>query len=162
MRRLAIALGLGLCMALGAAAGCSGVDKNENENNNNTPVGNGTLTGDVSSTVTCDASPEESDCAGTLYLVLMAEDPVTNPFQTPEAFEIVTGVDLSSGSVSYTLNNIPAGQWYISGFLDDDGNASGALPAPDVDDPISYPAPQVTITADDTTTQNLTLTTRMP
>ena len=157
MNQRAIILDLWICAALGAAVGCSGVDKNEN---NNTPVGEGTLTGEVSSTVTCDASPE-SDCAGTLYLVLMADDPVSNPYQTPEAFEIIPGVDLSSGTASYTLNNVPAGQWFISGFLDDDDNA-GALRAPDKGDPFSYPAPEVTITPDNTTTQNVTLTGRMP
>jgi hypothetical protein len=149
----------GLCLALCAAAGCSGVDKNEN---NNTPAGNGTLTGQISTSVTCDASATESDCDGTVYLVLMENDPITSPMQTPEAIEIMGAVDLSGGSVTYTMNNVPAGTWYISGFMDDDANASSALPSPDVGDPVGYPAPQVTIVADQTTTQNLTFTMRVP
>jgi hypothetical protein len=160
-----MALTLGLLLTIGVAAGCSGVDDNDNDNqhnNNNAPVGRGTLTGQVSTVVTCDATDTESDCAGTVYLVLMAENPVVNPFQTPEAIEILPSADLGAGPVTYTINNVSAGTWYVSGFLDDDNNASGALSSPDVGDPVAYPAPQVTIVADDTTTQNVTLTTRMP
>lgn len=159
MKRRSIVGALGLWMVLGAAAGCSGVDKN---NNNNAPVGTGTLTGEISTTVTCDASPTESDCVGTVYLVLLAENPAVNPMQTPEVVEIMGSVDLSSGSVTYTMNNVPEGDWYISGFMDDDANASSVLPSPDVGDPVGFPAPQVTIVADDTTTQNLAFTARMP
>jgi len=164
MKRRAILGGLGLCVALVVAAGCSGVDDNDNDNqqnNNNAPVGHGTLTGEISTTVTCDATVADGDCAGTVYLVLMAENPVLNPMQTPETVEIFGSVDLGAGSYTYTMNNVPVGDWYVSGFLDDDGNASGALTAPDVGDPVGYPSPQVTIVADETTVENLTFTMRL-
>ena len=166
-----------LVVFLQAAVGCSGVDRDDNNNQNGNQNGNqntngnnnnasqdvGTLTGDVSTVVTCDASATTSDCQGTLYLVVMAENPVTNPYQTPEAVKILPGADLSSGNtVAYTIEDLAVGTWYLSGFLDDDANASATLPSPDVGDPIGYPAPQITITKDQTTTEDIVLTMRMP
>ncbi|MFH2009035.1 MAG: hypothetical protein ABI333_20765 [bacterium] len=178
-----------LSLLLGAGFGCSGVDKNDDNNNNanananenantnentnennnentnanNNTGGTGTLTGALSTTVTCDATPAESDCSGTVYLVVLAENPLVNPYQDPEASAIMASVDLRGGSsVQYTISDVPVGTWYVSGWLDDDGNTPPLLPSADIGDPVVYPVPQVTITADQTTTQNLGFSMRMP
>ena len=153
-------LGLaGIGLLLMGAASCSGVDKDGND------PGDGTLTGTLSipTSVTCDSSDTDADCVGTIYVVVLAENPAVNPMQAPQAVQILTDVDLSgSQTVSYTLYDIPVGNWYISGFMDDDGNASSSLPSPSIDDPVGYPAPQVSISKDQTTTQNIALGLRLP
>lgn len=171
--------GVLLACALLSPLGCSGVDEhdnnnanqntntndNSNQNNNNASGETGTLSGTLSASgsITCDASDTANDCQGTIFLVVMAENPITNPFQTPEAVKVLASSDLSGGqTLAYTIENLRVGSWYVSGFLDDDGNASMALPSPDLGDPIGYPAPQVTITAGQATTQNIAFSVRMP
>ena len=123
----------------------------------------GVIAGSVAIAAGMDCSAAPDDCSGTVYLYVVAENPLTNPAQTPEAIAIVEPADLTGGArVAYRIEDVPPGSWYLAGFLDDDGNASRLAPMPDLNDPIPYPFPQIEITPGDTTTRDLTFAVRMP
>ncbi len=116
----------------------------------------------LSVNVTCDATDTLIDCAGNAYVAVVENDPMVNPNQVPLGQTMVESVDLSGdGSALFAIGNIPAGTWYITGFLDDDDSVTPQGRAPNTGDPVIMPM-EVTITEDATTTQDLTFSLRMP
>jgi hypothetical protein len=82
--------------------------------------------------------------------------------QVPVESKLVPDADLSSGNaVSYTVS-VPEGSWYLTAFMDDDGNASALVPGPDAGDPISFPAVIVDIEHQAAVEQDVALTMTMP
>jgi hypothetical protein len=123
----------------------------------------GYLVGQVSvdAGVTCDASATMEDCTGDVYVSLFRNDPDVFLNQVPLASTMVMDAALSgdASEVSYLVENIPVGTWYLVAFLDDDDNAELTAQQPDLGDPLVQIYP-VVITADSSTLQDIELTAR--
>ncbi len=72
-----------------------------------------------------------NDGAGDVFIALFDQDPITNRSQTPAGAVIIPAVDLSAdgASVAYSFPDVvPRAQpYFISAFMDDNGNASASL-----------------------------------
>lgn len=120
----------------------------------------GTLT--IDAAVTCDASDPVVDCAGVVFMAVLAEDPQSFPNQVPLATAMLEDLDFAATpSVHYAIAGVPAGTQYLTAFLDDNSSDTGTGHAPDSGDPVVTPL-QVTVTADATTQQNVSFSLRFP
>jgi hypothetical protein len=117
----------------------------------------------VGAGISCSASDVTTDCQGPAFVLVLEENPATNFVQQPVAMATLGAVDLSEGATaSFSIQGIVEGDYYLSGFLDDDGDASAIAPGPDAGDPVGFPALAVTIEADQSTNANVALGVLMP
>lgn len=125
----------------------------------------GSLAGFVSvhADVTCDASATSEDCVGDVYVSLYRNDPDVYLNQVPVASTVVLDAALSgdASEVSYLVEDVPVGSWYLVAFLDDNDNGELTAQTPDAGDPWVQIYP-VAITVDASTTQDIELTERLP
>jgi hypothetical protein len=129
------------------------------------PAPTGTVSGAlaVGPGIVCDASMVSGDCTGTVYLGVLAENPMANPDQIPIASAILPAVSLSGdATASYEIPDVPVGSWYLSAFMDDDGSAEPTNPGPAAGDPVAFTSQAVPVEADQATWVDLTFSLRMP
>ncbi len=109
-----------------------------------TVVAGATLAG----TITRSANPERgADGIGNVYVAVLDSNPLGFGGGTPTtvAVQLIENVDLSAAgaSVDYRITGIPTRSepYYISAFLDDDGNAGLDAPGPDAGDLLNLESP---------------------
>lgn len=152
LRRFAYSV-LVLQVALFAACG--------DDDSNGDSTSNASLTGAITSTVSCPATDTNDDCQGTVYVGLFAEADLTNPALVSVA---LNDVDLSAGGpVTYTLEDLEPGVYFLAAFLDENGDASPSQPLPEAGDLVSATGMvQVSVEALQATQSDLLLDLRIP
>ena len=126
-----------------------------------------TLIGQISGTIsigpdiTCGDAP--IDCYGTVFIGTYADDPGFIPDGAKDYSGEGKGIrDWSDyESEPYSLSYVPIGQWWLSGYLDEEHEGPETFP-PTKGDPIIYPAHHVTVYEGETTTLDLVFTIRKP
>jgi hypothetical protein len=115
------------------------------------------LVGSVSlANITCGATPAD-DCKGTL-IVGVVDKPVAPPQSTLLGSTVIAGVDLSSGKVTYEIDDLPGGAGvYVSAMLSESGQLSSP-PLPQPGDLVVEPKP--TLLTSPSTTVDLQLDAR--
>ena len=127
------------------------------------PPSTASLEGQVllSPLIPCEDAPD--DCVGDVWVYVTREDPAVNRFQEPLAIESFRDADLAGQpGPTYEATDLPAGAAWLSGFLDDDGNASPLGPFPDKGDPSRFPTVPLVLEAGKRTRQDLELNVRSP
>ena len=101
-------------------------------------------------------TPPASDGKGNMIIALYSKVPPAGLATAPEA---LTNVDLSStyGSEAYFLTGVKPGNYYLRIFMDDNTNASLAVPKPDKGDMIHSKAIQVHVVSGQTNVQDVVL-----
>ncbi len=62
---------------------------------------------------------------GDVYIGVFENDVSTEPGQVPIAATVLIGADPSAAPVPYTIVDVPAGDWFVQAFLDDDLSSMG-------------------------------------